>query len=206
MHWDVYRRDQVVPVMRRRQQPPRKVAILLAVWTANRTAKRYRDAASACYKSRKHSFASMYRQKKEELYTLKGQALHYLLEEGVVHVVGLHRFEGGNWAEVVAGDGYRFHYPCADPDDPPDSTCDKIESEPKGSNEAKLKDAIFTIEMYLEGRPVVENYSWPSRVRATRRIEDADWGDVESEDWDSEMDEDLDYDNEEQGYNQYWCE
>ena len=47
--------------------------------TRNRRAKWCRDMAATYYRTRLHGFAAVARREKEDLYDLKGQALHYLV-------------------------------------------------------------------------------------------------------------------------------
>ncbi len=153
------------------------VPILQAVWAINRRAKRCRDYASS-YASRARPrdgdgdlrvLASWYRMQKESLYELKGQALHHLLKEGLVQRVGYAIFEDDNWAEVLAGGGYRFHRPCEEPgEEIPDEQIvelDQIEAKPKETAEPDIADAIASVEAYLDDKPAVQLYSWPPPQR-----------------------------------------
>ena len=166
--WPVYRDDQVVPKKSRVQHEAVEVPILRAVWTVNRTAKRYRDEASHHYECGQHSNAKAASTKKKEMYRLKSQALHYLVEEDVLRPAGYHCFGSDIWTEVLKGQGYTFHRPCPPLLTPSESTHDAVEAKPKDVKEARLKDARHTVRTYLEGRPEVAVYEWPERPRTSR--------------------------------------
>ena len=158
----LYREDQVRPLRRYWNVPLKEVPILLAVWAINRSAKRYRDFSSKQYSRHNHNFARFGSQTKKKLYHLKDQTLHYLVEEGVLQVKGYHRFDAG-WAEVLKGEEFTFHRPCRKPEvdneeDVPQ--IEEIEAKTRERGEPKLKDAVFTLENYLEHRPEVEVYRW----------------------------------------------
>jgi hypothetical protein len=193
--WPVYRKDQVVAKRKVTARPPQVVDVLAAVWTVNRAAKRRRDAAQACYQGRAHGFAKAHKETKEEYYCLKSQALHYLLAEGRLRVVGYHVFPAGNWAEVLKGEGYTFHRPCP-PQQGEAVQLDGIEAKPRGRAEPRVKDALHTLEMYLVGKPQAECYEWPAPVRLSRSRSRGPWwdelDDVDSWDEDWEADDEFD--------------
>jgi hypothetical protein len=159
--WPVYRKDQVIPKRKTTARPPQAVDVLAALWTVNRAAKRRRDAAQACYQGRAHGFARAHKRTKAEYYRLKSQALHHLLAEGRLRIAGYHVFAGGNWAEVVQGEGYTFHRPCP-PQEGKAVQLDGIEAKPRGREEPRLKDALHTIKEYLDGKPEADCYEWPA--------------------------------------------
>lgn len=167
--YPVYRRDQVEPKRRFTPKAPVAIDVLAAVWTVNRRTKRLREAAKKHYRRRNHGFAGRSKDEKLELYRLKGQALHYLLAEQRLTVTAYHRFPDGNWAEVLTGEGYTFHRPCADPGREPDNDIDTIEARPRGRREPRLKDAVHTLREYLSDKPRVPVYQWQPRERARRR-------------------------------------
>jgi hypothetical protein len=146
-----YDESQVRPIAKRRKPDPRPVEVTpenvaLACWTVNRTAKRYRDAASTYYRQRQHGFAGTSRQKKMALYRLKDIAIAWLATKGGIVSIRIH---GG--LSLWEGLGYRFHstltvkdLPRADDDMPL-----TIEAKPKGSGEMRLIDA----ESLLQGLP-----------------------------------------------------
>ncbi len=168
---------------------------LAALWAINRRAKRCRDLASTHYKTGTHGFAAVSKAEKLELYRLKGQALHYLLLEKRLEVVGHHRFPEGNWAEVLKGSGYTFHRPCPTQQGQAVNEIDEIEAKPRGSKEPRLKDALYSIKAYLDGKPQVcvfeSAHKAPFRPRRLSRHwndfdEDSD-EDVEDDDFDDEL-------------------
>jgi hypothetical protein len=149
--------------------PPRTVPILLALWSLNRFAKRFRDASRVGFNEGNHEWARWYSSLKASIYPLKEQCLHYLLANGELEVNGHHRFKGGisdgNWAEVLAGDGYQFHRPCPPPSPPPDDLVELegIEAKPVDATEATYRDALFTVIEWFRGRERVKVYQWQSR-------------------------------------------
>lgn len=156
-----------------------EIDLVQAIWVVNRYAKRCRDAASACFMHRVHSFAATWKRKKEEAYYLKGQALHHAVTDGLLHVSGVHKF-GDNYAELLEGNGYRFHRPCPDPvlnEMQAVVQLDAIEAKPKGSKEPRLKDAMYTLQCYLADKQEVDVYEWPLKWKPHFVREDRDWGD-----------------------------
>lgn len=147
--------------LKNRGSTPSQVPLMAALWRINRSAKRYRDAAQKCYLAGNHGLARRCKEIKLELYDLKSQALHYFVEDGNLEHAGYHQFEK-NWAELLRGEGYTFHRPCPPPMSPLHETenLEMIEAKPVEQTEPKLKDSIFTIEQYLDGRPRVEVYRW----------------------------------------------
>ena len=192
--YDVYREDQVEPKRKVSPKPPVRIDVLASVWVINRRAKRCRDQASAHYKRGLHGFAGNARKAKDRLYSLKGEALHHLLAEGRLKVVGYHRFPDGNWAELLQGDGYTFHRPC-----PPRAAAhveerDQIEAKPRGAKEPRLKDAVHTVEMYLESKPEVQPYQWPAKSPASKKQWPGDLEEVDSDEYGGDEYEDEDHD------------
>jgi hypothetical protein len=167
--YDVYREDQVEPKRQIVLVPPKAIDLLAALWAINRRAKRCRDGASRHFKSHTHAFAAALKREKGKLYWLKGQALHYLLAEGQLEIVGHHRFPDGNWAEVLRGSGYTFHRPCADQAASTAEEINEIEAKPRGSKEPRLKDALHTVEEFLREKPEVRVFEWARRTPALSR-------------------------------------
>jgi len=200
--WAVYREDQVIPKRKITLKPPEQIDVLAAVWAVNRAAKRCRDAAQSCYQAGAHAFAGSNKDKKEKYYDLKSQALNYLIADGRLQVAGRHLISGGNWAEVLKGEGYTFHRPCP-PQEGEAPELDGVEAKSRDRTEPKLKDALYTLELYLAGRPAIDCYRWPEplRIRSSRSQfwDDDDWedGDTdESEDWDEDIwSDDLDWED-----------
>jgi hypothetical protein len=185
----VYREDQVEPKRKVSPTPAALIDILAAVWVINRRAKRCRDLASNYHKRRAHGFAGTVKEEKTELYRLKGQAIHYLLADGQLEVVGHHRFPGGNWAEILQGSGYTFHRPCPPHGGAIVSDLDEIEAKPRGTKEPRLKDALHTVGNYLQGKSLVDVFEWPPKLKERssrkRRYRDSDRIDGENFDHDA---------------------
>jgi len=169
------------------KQQAQSLDILAALWTLNRRAKRCRDLAQTYYLKSMHGLARAMRLEKERIYELKGQALAHLVIEGVLVGGTYHKFNDGNWAEVLQGDGYSFHRPCAPQNDAAAMTMEMIDAKPKGGREPTIKIAMSVVETFLDGREPQEVYLW-SRVRRS------DWAEVEvdaadDDDEDSLLDE-----------------
>lgn len=95
------------------------------------------------------------------------------MEEGRLTPETFHKF-GDNWAEVLTGEGYRFHRPCRPPvnaDTLEVVQLEEIEAKPHKADEPRLKDAEFTLEKYLADREHEDVYHWPSRVRNREMLE-----------------------------------
>jgi len=180
----VYRHDQVEPKRKVHLRGPELVSLLAAVWTINRTAKRYRELASSQYRGRRHGLARHARGKKEMLYAYKGQALHYLVADGTLQHVGYHRFPGDNWAEVLTGGGFTFHRPCPTPKQASAEARTMIEAKPREIGEPRLTDAIHTVDEYLKGKDPVEIYEWPPRERFRSSFSPEQEDDEAAEAWD----------------------
>lgn len=165
---------------KQRDANKKPVSVLAALFTINRRAKRCRDSAQRYYLNGMHGFAKKMRREKESAYDIKGQVLHYLVADGQLTHDSYHRLDGGNWAEVLVGDGYRFHRPCGEPDPRPEiDEMNSIEAKPKGRKEPTLAEANEILTAYLNGRPVVDVYQWPARVRPTRYRWDDDDDDID---------------------------
>jgi hypothetical protein len=112
------------------------------------------------------------------------------VKDGTLNVVEYHCFQGGNWAEVLKGQGYTFHRPCPPRDDVGVPELNDIEAKPRDAKEPRLKDALHTITGYLADKPAVKCYTWPppERDTRTRRPRREDGGDDDM-DWDHDVDE-----------------
>jgi hypothetical protein len=116
--------------------------LLAAIFRVNRSAKRYRDAASSCYSKRAYGLATHNRLEKEGLYGLKDRGIVEAYRRGLLQAEGFH----GTLC-IYRGNGYCFHstlrpvgvsLPRIREDDEPLF----IEAKPRGSGEMKLKDAV----------------------------------------------------------------
>ena len=159
-----------------------RLPVLAALFTLNRRAKRCRDLAQTYYRRRMHGLAGEMKREKERIYRLKGQALHYLVQAGVLTGGVFHRFEGGAWAEVLRGGGYSFHRPCppqGDVDVP--KLAESVEAKPKQASEPTLAVAHEVVARFLNDKPVAAVYQWPPVVRWRIWDDDDDWPDDEDE-------------------------
>jgi hypothetical protein len=163
--WPVYCDDQVSKKKIISLVPPREIPLLQALWGINRYAKRCRDSASRYYEAECHGFAASASKTKIQMYALKSQVFHYLLAAGIVQVVSFHQFPGGNWAEIIKGSGYTFHRPCPPQEAAEGVLTEEIEAKPKSVAEPRLKDAIHTIQLFLEGKPKVDAFEWPAKPK-----------------------------------------
>ena len=82
------------------------------------------------------------------------------------------------WAEVLQGEGYTLHCPCATPENTACATVlNEIEAKPRKSKDPKLKDALHTLMLYLANKPEAVVYAWAQHERPLRhahRIRDYD--------------------------------
>lgn len=172
---------------KRQAQDRKQTGIPAALWTLNRRAKRCRDLAQTYYRKGMHGFAGNMRREKEAIYRLKGQVLHYLAEEGAVKSAGHHKFNGGNWAEVLEGNGYRFHRPCPPPDNPPANTEEigDIEAKPKGASEPSLELARQILHDFLDGKTTIPVFEWPAPARQRVYRWEDEWDEYDDE-WEEE--------------------
>ena len=180
----------------RRARQAANVSVLSAMFTLNRRAKRCRDQAQTFYREQMHGLARNAREEKELLYNLKGQALHYLLLDGQL-TGGEYQRIRQNWAEVLTGDGYRFHRPCSPPLPLPQNPLQigEIDSKPKGSQRADNRNRTDgRVRGYLRDKPHVAVFQWPSRRRLEPWEYDANEdvaGGVGKDDFDDYDDDDF---------------
>lgn len=142
----VYRASDFFPVKRKKMRPPTSVDLLWAIFTVNRSAKRYRDAAKRLYNLDRHSLSRIARNKKECLYLLKEAGIREAFRRRLLRPEAIH---GG--LAVYRGGGFCFHsaqVPLELMDKLPKEADAEVffrESVPRSSAEAKLKDAEFTL-------------------------------------------------------------
>lgn len=166
--------------------------VLQAMFTLNRRAKRCRDLAQSYYQHRLHGFAKRMKEEKERIYELKGQVLGHFVELGILTGGKFHQFERGNWAEVLEGDGFRFHRPCPPRESDGGETIECIESMPKGKRKLKLDTANAVLETFLQDKSPVIVFEWTSdHFRSNRDLtnehcddDELDEDDLEGEYWD----------------------
>jgi len=141
----LYPESETMERIPRAEHPPQVVDLLVALLTLTRTAKRYRDAAQTHYRRAAHGLAGFSRETKERCYDLKDRGLIHAVQSGRIVPV---RFRGA-LTEYV-GEGYCFHSylrpigidGVASDDDAPL----RVDAKRKGSGEARLKDAMATIQ------------------------------------------------------------
>lgn len=174
----------------KRQRKVERLPVLAALFTLNRRAKRCRDLAQTYYQQGMHGFAGDMKRVKERIYALKGQALHHLVEAGVLVGGKYHRFEFGNFAEVLEGRGYRFHRPCP-PREPGDGDLiESVEAKPKEAGEPTVEIAYEVVERFLADKERVAVYQWPPKARTPwHRWRDDDFEDDDGDDDDFEDDD-----------------
>jgi hypothetical protein len=90
-----------------------------------------------------------------------------------------HRFGETLWAEVLEGQGYRFHRPCPPQNEAVAEIIESVEAKPKEAKEPTLTIAYQVVEAFLADKRMVSVYQWPARIRASRyrRWEDDDFED-----------------------------
>jgi hypothetical protein len=144
-HYDVYRISDCIAKRKIAAVAPSAIDLLRAIFTVNKAAKRYRDAAQGQYQRSVHGFAQNSRQRKELLYRVKDRGISAAYCQGRLQFVGTH---GG--LALYRGEGYCFHS-CLVPknaealqDQPQERVF--IEAAPKEAKEARLKDAMFTLQ------------------------------------------------------------
>ena len=178
--------------VRRREAAIQSLSVLAALFSLNRRAKRCRDLAQEYYFKGMHGFAGSMKEEKKTIYYLKGQAIKYLIDDGLLTHEAYHQFDGGNWGELLTGDGYTFHRPCRPPQTPHEASAEyrgEIEAKPKGSKEPTLEVAYEVVGSYLEEKPTTPVYCWPSRKWSSRSwSSEDDLDDDDDDDWDDNDD------------------
>jgi hypothetical protein len=140
--------------------PPRLIPILKAVWGLSRRAIIcHRQAWKKDEDGLEWSASRLY-DEKVELDALRGQALHWLVQDGTLSRGGFQGDWGGNYSEALEGGGFTFLRPC-----PPQPHQDRLAVEkcferPCRSCNPRLADCRHTVEAFLAGRPYVEVYEW----------------------------------------------
>lgn len=175
---------------KQREKKIEKLSVLTALFTLNRRAKRCRDSAQTYFQNGMHGFAGKMKREKERIYYLKGQVLEHLVRAGILTGGEFHRFEHGNWAEVLEGDGFRFHRPAPPQVESPDvKQLESIEAKPKSAKEPTLDVAYEIVKRFLEGKEKVSVYEWSTYTRAQR---DYHWQDEDDDEEDGIDDDDFD--------------
>ncbi len=146
--WEVYRISECIPIRPQIVNPPQHVDLLAAIFAVNRAAKRYRNTAQLHYRDGRHGLAGHSSKSKRELYQLKDFGIAAAYQLGRIQCDGIH----GTLA-IYRGEGYCFHstlvpesLDAASEDDSPIT----IEAKPRELREARLCDAVFTLEQVSE--------------------------------------------------------
>jgi len=166
LHYDVYRLSACKPKQKRSAPPPQEVDLLTAIFTVNKSAKRYRDGSQSHYGNKQHGFAGDKSEKKRALYRLKEVGIAEAVKCGRLLLVGIH---GG--LALYRGEGYCFHSTIVPRESAAGTTNGDgkpvfVESSPKGAGEARCCDAEFT----LDGLPDVDMQFFESLSSPERRV------------------------------------
>ena len=143
IRYPVYRASELRPKRWHVVWPAVMVDLLLAIFTVNRTAKRYRDKAAGHYSDRQHGFEKDARERKEALYVLKDAGMVAAHRAGLIFATGTH----GPLC-YYEGHGYRFHsllWPVGVELPVIGEGPVEVEAKPKGSRECRLVDAEATL-------------------------------------------------------------
>lgn len=171
----------------KRQRKVDRLSVLAALFTLNRRAKRCRDLAQSYYEKGMHGFAGDMKREKERIYSLKEQVIHHLVETGILVGGKYHRFDFGNWAEILEGQGYRFHRPCPPREPGEGDLIESIEAKPKEEGEPTVEIAYEVVQNFLIGKERVAVYQWPPKARPPRYR----WRDEEDDDWDDDFEDEF---------------
>lgn len=170
VRYPVYREAELKPKRAVLRKAACSVDLLLATFTVNRTAKRYRDKAQTHYQSRQHGFAGDSRKRKEALYKLKDRGIVAAVRLGMITATGTHGpltyYEGG---------GFRFHsLLCPEGAELQVLGDDTIlvEAKPKGKRECRLADAQCTLEALPDDTAGFRRHAFAPRKRER---DDEDW-------------------------------
>lgn len=177
--------EDLMPVVR--QKPPIKLAIskknvLASIFALNRSAKRFRDAASDAYDRRSWKAASRCSKKKRQLYSLKDRGILFAVKN-----LWLSPVEISMPLTVYRGGGYCFHSLLMPKGlDLPISEdwTGQIDAKPKSNSDLRLKDAVFLLERIGEQ----DQSNFICRSFESRRRVSFDWS------WYREEDQELDGD------------
>jgi hypothetical protein len=200
---------RLADLQKRHIKAPGEVDLLSAIFTVNRTAKRFRNTARILYetgqrskqpigmfgrmKATVHTFglSTHYKDRKERLYYLKDVGIAHAYNQGRITCVGKH----GNLA-MYKGEGYIFHSTLVplgvEIDQSESDSWITVEAKPKRSKEPRLKDAVCTLEELDENESSkfqrLESPRFESK-RFERERGDAEPDDEDDERDDFEMDE-----------------
>lgn len=140
--------------------------IALALYTINKSAKRRRDGSQSSYEMNSHVLARLHKKHKDELYTLKDRVINKAIIDGFAKFEGIHtqEFDEDSICEdeligtkiylaCYSIQNYRFHTILHGfKEDGTEEIIDLggwiSQATPRGKT--KIKDAIATLEKYLE--------------------------------------------------------
>ena len=144
VEYDVYRISQCRPKRKYEKRKPEKLDILKALFIVNRSAKRYRDAASQHYRMDQHGLARHCSWEKQRLYAMKDKGISFAFSQGLLKFTKMHGGFG-----VFEGGGYTFHSTRIPRNVPTESSPVPVaftrESQPKEKGEGRLVDATETL-------------------------------------------------------------
>lgn len=154
---------------------PAVTDLLAAVFTVNRTAKRYRDKASKHYNAGQYGLASHARNTKERMYAMKDRGITYAYRQGLLCVSGMHAC-----LTYYEGHGYRFHSllrPTGRDIPVLSEELIVVEAKPKGWREMRLLDATHALEQLpeLDSTGFSRHHFPPRRQPRPRWREYDDW-------------------------------
>jgi hypothetical protein len=194
VRWDAYRISDCVPLQKRTSRPAQGVDLLQAVFAVNRSAKRYRDAATKHYSRRPHGFAQHCKQVKLDLYELKDHGIVAACKEGRLRYDG----QNGGYA-LYRGEGYCFHSLLVPEEaEVPTGNADElitIEAKPRKSGDARLRDAEHTLESLSVGLDGFRYLQHPQHERSVAHgrfcVFTGEEEDDEDDGWECEWDDEL---------------
>ena len=154
--YELFRVSDCVERRQQRVVPPVQIDLLQALFTANKAAKRLRDAAECHYNGGRYGLATNAKHRKDALYALKDRGIVAAYQSSRIALVCVH----GRLA-VYRGEGYCFHSLLvpAGFDISSVEAADEgaehvwVDASPKGKGEARLKDAEYT----LRSLPICED-------------------------------------------------
>jgi hypothetical protein len=191
---NVYRRSDFTDAMPHRVRPPEQIDLLRAIFVVNKSAKRFRDAASAQYNHRQHGLAKTAKRTKLRLYDLKDRGIAAGYKAGRLEFVGK-----AHGMALYRGEGYCFHSTLIPVGVEMPAGGEQeflfVESAPRSKNESRLKDAEFTLEALGDDYDGFQRLPPPSRDRHFEPEDDGKWED-EYVDEDDESDDEWEDENE----------
>ena len=196
--YELFRLSDCEPKQVRREIPADRIDLLHAVFTVNRAAKRFRDLAQIYYQGEIHGFARTAKNRKEELYRRKDRGIMVAYRDHRLQFVGVHAK-----LALYRGEGCCFHTTLLPGDAVTPDTADIDtffkESALKETNEARLKDACYTLAalptstdgfVRLDSpqfKPRDATFETTHNVCDSSDEEDEEDDEDDEEDWDDEL-------------------